>query len=95
MLHQQQATNVQYISYFDSIITNDAKCTREIPSRIVMETSNIQQEEGCFQEQIGLLSKKLVMCYIWSIDFYGAEFRHFESRTEVAGKFPHMFLEKD
>ena len=58
MLHQQQRTSVQYINYFDSMITDDAKCKREIPSRIVMETSSIQQEEGSFQEQFGLKFKE-------------------------------------
>jgi hypothetical protein len=58
MLYQQQATNVQYISCFDNMITNYAKFTPEIPSRIVMETSSIQQEEGSFQEQIGLKLKE-------------------------------------
>lgn len=35
MIHQKQLENVVYLSYLDSLITDDARCTREIKSRIV------------------------------------------------------------
>jgi hypothetical protein len=36
MIAQKQLENVKYFNYLGSMITNDAKCTREIKSRIAM-----------------------------------------------------------
>jgi hypothetical protein len=36
MIDQNQPENAEYFKYFDSMITNDARCTREIKSRIAM-----------------------------------------------------------
>ena len=36
MTDQKHLDNVEYLIYLGSKITNDAKCTREIKSRIVM-----------------------------------------------------------
>jgi len=36
MIHKKQPRNVQYFSCLDSMITNDARHTREIKSKIVM-----------------------------------------------------------
>ena len=36
MLDQKQLENVEYFNYLGSMITNDARCTREIKSRIAM-----------------------------------------------------------
>jgi hypothetical protein len=51
------------------MITNDARRTREIKSRIATA-------KAAFNKQNTLdlnLRKKLVKCYIWSTAFYGAE----------------------
>jgi hypothetical protein len=43
--------------------------------------SSIQQKR-LFNMQIGLqIRKKLVKCYIWSIDSYGAKFGRFEEQV--------------
>jgi hypothetical protein len=34
MIDQKQLKNVEYLNYLGSMITNDARCTREIKSRI-------------------------------------------------------------
>jgi hypothetical protein len=34
MIDQNQSDNVEYFNYLGSTITNDARCTREIKSRI-------------------------------------------------------------
>jgi hypothetical protein len=36
MIDQKQLENVEYFNYLGNMITNDARCTREIKSRIVM-----------------------------------------------------------
>jgi hypothetical protein len=36
MIDQKQLQNVEYFNYLGSVITNDARCTREIKSRIAM-----------------------------------------------------------
>jgi hypothetical protein len=36
MVHQKQLENVGYFSYLGSMIKNDARCTHEIKSRIIM-----------------------------------------------------------
>jgi hypothetical protein len=36
MIDQKQLENVEYFKYLGSMITNDARCTREIKYRIAM-----------------------------------------------------------
>jgi hypothetical protein len=36
MIDQKQRENVEYFDYLGNLITNDARCTREIKSRAVM-----------------------------------------------------------
>jgi hypothetical protein len=35
MMDQKQLENVEYLSYFGSLITDDARCTSEIQYRII------------------------------------------------------------
>jgi hypothetical protein len=56
------------------MITNDARCTREIESRIATSKVAFNKKKNLFTSKLDLnLRKKLVKCYIWSIAFYGAE----------------------
>jgi hypothetical protein len=74
MIDQKQLENVEYINYLGSMITNDAKCTREIKSRIVMAKIVFNKKKTLFTSKLDLnLRKKLVKCYIWSIALYDAE----------------------
>jgi hypothetical protein len=58
------------------MITNDARCTREIKSRIAMAKAAFNKKKNLFTRKLELnLRKKLVKCYIWSIALYGAETR--------------------
>jgi hypothetical protein len=66
---------VEYFKYLGSMVTNDARCTREIKSRIAMATQHSTRR--FFYQQNGLKFKKLVKCYIWSIAFYCAELGQF------------------
>jgi hypothetical protein len=42
---QEQPENVECSNYFGSLLTNDAKCTREIKCSVITEKSHVQQEE--------------------------------------------------
>jgi hypothetical protein len=73
MIDQKQLENVEYFNYLGSMITNDARCTREITSRIAMAKAAFNKKT-LFTNKLDLnLRKKLVKCYIWSIALYGAE----------------------
>jgi len=73
MTDQKQPENVEYFSCLSHMITNDARCTREIKSRIVMGKANFNKKTF-FTSKLNLhLRKKLVKCYVWSIALYGAE----------------------
>jgi hypothetical protein len=58
IIDQKQVENVEYFNYLGSMITSDARCTREIKSRIAMAKSSIQQEEEYFHQQTGLKYKE-------------------------------------
>jgi hypothetical protein len=74
MLDQKQLENVEYFNYLGSMKTNDARCTREIKSRIAMAKAAFNKKKNLFTSKLDLnLRKKLVKCYIWSIALYGAE----------------------
>jgi len=56
-----------------SVITGDARCAREIKSRISV-TEAALSKKNLFNSRLDLnLRRKLVMCYIWSVALYGAE----------------------
>jgi hypothetical protein len=74
MIDRKQLENVEYFNYLGSIITNDARCTREIKSRIAMAKAAFNKKKNLFTSKLDLnLRKKLVKCYLWSIALYGAE----------------------
>jgi hypothetical protein len=55
------------------MITNDARCTREIKSRIAMAKAAFNKKT-LFTRKLDLnLRKKLVKCYIWSIALFDDE----------------------
>jgi hypothetical protein len=62
------------------MITNDARCTREIKTRTAMAKAAFNKKESVFTNKLDLnLRKKLVKCYVWSITS--------ESRKEIPRKF--------
>jgi hypothetical protein len=74
MIDQKQFENVEHLNYLGSMITSDARCTREIKSRIAMTKAAFNKKKNIFTSKLELnLRKKLVKCYIWSIALYGAE----------------------
>jgi hypothetical protein len=74
MVHQKQLENVEYFKYLSSIITNHARGPREIRSSIVISKAAFNKKKALFTSKLDFnLRKKLVNCYIWSMDLYGAE----------------------
>jgi hypothetical protein len=74
MIDQKQMENVEHSNYLGGIITNDARCTREIKSRIAMAKAAFHKKKTLYISKLDLnLRKKLVKCYIWSIALHGAE----------------------
>ena len=53
IIDQKQLENVEYFNYSDSMRTNNARCTREIKTTIVMAKTGFNQEDP-FHLQIGL-----------------------------------------
>jgi hypothetical protein len=65
MIDQKQVQNMEYFNYLGSMTTNDARCTREIKSRIVMAKAPFNKKKTLFTSKLDLhLRKKLVKCYI-------------------------------
>jgi hypothetical protein len=45
MIDQKQQENVEYFNYVDNIITNDARCTREIKSWIAIAGATFKRKK--------------------------------------------------
>jgi hypothetical protein len=77
------------------VIKSDARCAREIKSRIAMEKVAFNKKT-LFTSKLDLISrKKLVNCYIWSIDFMALNLDPSEIRSDIIGEFKNVGLEKN
>jgi hypothetical protein len=66
--------NMEEFNYLGTMITNDARCAREIKASIAMAKAAAFNKKTLFTSKLDLeLRKKLVKCYIWSIALYGEE----------------------
>jgi hypothetical protein len=52
MIDQKQLENVEYFNYLIGIITNDARCTREIQSIIAMAKAAINKKKNLFSSKL-------------------------------------------
>jgi hypothetical protein len=52
------------------MVTNDARCTCEIESRVAMARAAFNKKKIVFTSKLDL---KKINCYIWSVALYGAE----------------------
>jgi hypothetical protein len=57
MIDQKQLENVEYFNYLGSMITSDARCTREIEYRIAMAKAAFNKKKT-FHQQTGLKFKE-------------------------------------
>jgi hypothetical protein len=53
---QKLLENVEYFIHLGSVITNDARCTFEINSRIIMAKAALKKNS--FHQQIGIIFRK-------------------------------------
>jgi hypothetical protein len=85
MTDQKQLQNVEHFNYLGSQITNSARRTHKIKSRIAMAKAAFNKK-NLFTCNLDLhLRQKRVKCYIWSIALYGSQTS--ESRSEIPLKF--------
>jgi hypothetical protein len=88
MIDKKQLENVEYFNYLGSMITNDARCTREIKSRIAVAKTAFNKKKT-FHQQTGLQFKEetsTVLHLEYSFLWYG-NVNTSESGSEVFGKF--------
>jgi len=91
VIDQKRQENAEYFNSLGSMITYDARCTREIKSRIAMVKKGgaFNMKNNISSSKLGLnLRKRLMKCYIWSVGLCGAEnMGSWECRSEIPGKF--------
>jgi hypothetical protein len=73
MKGQQLLGNVVHFSYVVSKVTNDARCSREIKTRIAMAKAAFNKKNIFTSKLLSNLKKKLAKCYILSIVLCGVE----------------------
>jgi len=54
MIDQKQPENVEYCNCLSSMVTNYAKCTREIKSRIAMAKAALNKKKALFTTKLDL-----------------------------------------
>jgi hypothetical protein len=65
MTDRKPVDNVEEFNYLGSMITNDARCTREIKARIAMAKAAFNRKKTLSTSKLDLEPwKKLVKCYI-------------------------------
>ena len=74
MIEQEQLKNVEYLTWPGNMTTSYESCTRDTKSTIALVELAFNKKKILFTRKLNLnLRQKLVKCYIWSSDFYGAE----------------------
>jgi len=69
---EQELENVKCFNYLDSVITNDARCTREIKYSTVKAKAAFNKTT-LFTSKLDLnLRKNTSKCYTWSTALHGA-----------------------
>ena len=64
VVDQRQLDSVEYSNYFGSIVTNDARITREVKSRTVMAKAEFNEKKTLFSSKLYLnLRNELVKCW--------------------------------
>jgi hypothetical protein len=58
IIDKKQLENMEYFNYLSSMITNDARCTREIKSSTAMAKAAFNKKKILFHQQIGLKFKE-------------------------------------
>jgi len=58
--------NREYFNYLGSMVTDDARCTGEVKSRIATAKAAFSKKKDFFTRKLDLyLRKKLIQCCMW------------------------------
>jgi hypothetical protein len=77
MTDQKQPENLEYLSYFGRMMTNNEGYLQEIKSRVAMAIAAFKKKT-LFTSKLDLnLRKKLAKCYIWSVVCMVLKLGHF------------------
>ena len=89
MTDQKQPKNVEYFTYFGSVITNCARYTRDSKCRFVTAQVACNKKDDSFQHQIGLKLKKATSTMVYLEHSFVScwNFDTSESISEIHGKF--------
>jgi hypothetical protein len=69
---QKQLENAEYFKYLRSMVTHDARCTREIKAILAMAKAAFHEIKTIFTSKLDFnLRKKPVKYYVWNIGLYG------------------------
>ena len=67
MVDQKQPQNVEYLNYLGIMVTNDARCTRDIKSGIATANAEFNKKKTFFKSKLDLNSRKGLLNFsIWS-----------------------------
>ena len=95
--NEKQLESVEYLNRLGSVITSDARCTREIKSWTAMTKASFNRKKILFTSKLDFyLRKKLVKLYIQGTAFCNSEtwtLRKVDQK--YLGKFWNMVLEKN
>jgi hypothetical protein len=89
MVDQKQLENVEYFSCWGIVITNDARCTRDITFRIAMAKTSLDQKT-LFTYRSYLRQELVDRSFVWCLNLDTTE-----SRSGIPVKPWNVVLEKD
>ena len=58
VIDEKQLVNVEYSNYLCSLVTNDARCTLEMISRIALAHTSTMYKDGSFHQELQVNLKK-------------------------------------
>ena len=65
---------VEYFKYLGSMIRSDARYTRKIKFKFALSKATLNKKQALFTSELNLnIKKKLVNCYILSVNLFGVE----------------------
>jgi hypothetical protein len=68
MIDQKQLENVEYFNYLGSMLTNDARCTREIEYRIAMVKEAFNKKKTLFTSKLDFEFKGKKTCKVLHLE---------------------------
>jgi hypothetical protein len=79
MINQKQLENMEYFNCLGSMVTNDARCTREIKSRIAMAKVAFSRKKTLFTSKLDLnlsAAFRAQRCLVLKLGHFGKQSRN-------------------